>query len=35
MENSGREEQDRDTVGMVFALILMAVLTVGQYMGLY
>jgi len=35
MENSGREEQDRDTVAMVFALITIAILTAFQYLGLY
>jgi|APHig6443717497_1056834.scaffolds.fasta_scaffold135555_4 hypothetical protein len=35
MANSGVEEQDRDTCGMLLALLLMAVLTAFQYLGLY
>ncbi|GEM_PF-696355 len=33
MANKGREEQDRDTLGIIFALAVMAVITVAQYMG--
>ena len=35
MANTGREEQDRDLCGLVLALIIMAVLTSFQYIGLY
>lgn len=35
MANSGREEQDRDTCGLLLAVVLMGVLTVCQYLGLY
>jgi len=35
MANSGREEQDRDTCGLLLAVLLMAVLTACQYLGLY
>jgi hypothetical protein len=35
MANSGREEQDRDAVGIVLALGLMGLLTLCQYLGLY
>ncbi len=35
MANTGREEQDRDTCGMLLALIIMAILTSFQYLGLY
>lgn len=34
MANKGVEEQDRDTLGIVFALAVMAVITVSQYLGL-
>ncbi|EGB14573.1 hypothetical protein DND132_1364 [Pseudodesulfovibrio mercurii] len=34
MANQGVEEQDRDTLGIVFALAVMAVVTVSQYLGL-
>ena len=35
MANAGQEEQDRDTCGIVFALIIMGILTGFQYLGLY
>ena len=35
MSNSGQEELDRDTVGIVFALGLLGLLTLCQYLGLY
>lgn len=35
MANSGREEQDRDTCGLLLAVLFMGVLTVCQYLGLY
>ncbi len=35
MANTGMEEQDRDTCGMAIALIIMTVLTICQYLGLY
>lgn len=35
MANSGREEQDRDACGLLLAVLLMAVLTACQYLGLY
>ena len=35
MANSGREEKDRDAVGVVLALGLLAFLTLAQYVGLY
>ncbi|WP_461208616.1 hypothetical protein [Desulfocurvus sp. DL9XJH121] len=34
MANTGREEQDRDTLGIVLALAVMAFATVCQYLGL-
>lgn len=34
MANKGVEEQDRDTLGILFALAVMAVITVSQYLGL-
>lgn len=34
MANTGREEQDRDTLGIVFAFAIMAVITLSQYMGM-
>jgi len=34
MTNSGQEEQDRDYCGVVFALAIMAVVTISQYMGM-
>ncbi len=35
MANTGKEEQDRDTCGIVLALIIISVLTLFQYLGLY
>ena len=35
MANTGQEEQDRDLCGMGLALIIMAILTSFQYLGLY
>ncbi len=35
MANTGQEEQDRDSLGMLFAIVIMAGLTVCQYLGLY
>ncbi len=35
MANSGREEKDRDRCGMLLAVILMALLTLSQYLGWY
>jgi hypothetical protein len=35
MANSGREEKDRDTFGMLAAAAVMVLLTVSQYFGLY
>jgi hypothetical protein len=35
MANRGREEQDRDTVGIILAVGVMAFLTLCQYCGLY
>lgn len=34
MANTGREERDRDALGILFAAIVMAVVTVSQYLGL-
>jgi hypothetical protein len=34
MTNKGVEEQDRDTLGILFAVAIMAVITVSQYLGL-
>lgn len=34
MANSGQEEVDRDYVGILFALVLMAIVTACQYAGL-
>ncbi len=34
MANTGQEEQDRDTVGIIFAVVLMALTTFFQYAGL-
>ncbi|WFS61804.1 hypothetical protein LF599_14150 [Pseudodesulfovibrio thermohalotolerans] len=34
MANKGVEEQDRDTLGILFAVAIMAVITVSQYLGL-
>jgi hypothetical protein len=35
MANSGREGKDRDTVGMLLAIIIMIFLTFSQYMNWY
>ena len=35
MANSGREEKDRDTFGMLAAVVIVVVLTLFQYWGLY
>jgi hypothetical protein len=35
MANSGQEEKDRDTVGLVIAIVIITVLTIFQYLGLY
>lgn len=35
MANSGREEKDRDIIGMLAAVAVVALLTVFQYLGLY
>lgn len=35
MANSGQEEQDRNTCGLLLAVLFMSVLTVCQYLGLY
>lgn len=35
MANSGREGKDRDMCGMLLALIIMAFLTLSQYLGWY
>lgn len=35
MANTGMEEQDRDYCGLCIAMVIMAVLTVCQYAGLY
>jgi hypothetical protein len=35
MANSGREAKDRDTVGMLLAVVIMAFLTFAQYMNWY
>lgn len=34
MANTGREEQDRDCLGILFAVSVMALITVSQYLGL-
>lgn len=34
MANTGREEQDRDNLGIVFALAVMALATACQYLGM-
>ncbi|WP_272699486.1 hypothetical protein [Desulfovibrio sp. Fe33] len=34
MANKGVEEQDRDTLGILFAVAVMAFITVSQYLGL-
>jgi hypothetical protein len=35
MTNTGQEEQDRDTLGIVFATLIIVVLAAFQYWGLY
>ena len=35
MANTGLEEKDRDTCGMLLAIVVMAFLTVSQYLGWY
>jgi len=35
MANSGREEKDRDTLGLLIAAAIMVLLTAFQYWGLY
>jgi hypothetical protein len=35
MANTGQEEQDRDTLGIVFATLIIVVLAAFQYWGLY
>lgn len=35
MANTGREEKDRDFCGMLLAVVIMAFLTVSQYLGWY
>lgn len=34
MANNDVEEQDRDTLGILFAVAVMAVITVSQYLGM-
>ncbi|NDV19841.1 hypothetical protein GO013_10455 [Pseudodesulfovibrio sp. JC047] len=34
MANTGREEQNRDTLGIVFSLVIIAVITLSQYLGM-
>ena len=34
MANNGQEELDRDYVGIILALVIMAVITIGQYAGM-
>ena len=34
MANTGQEEQDRDTVGIIAAVAIMAFVTICQYLGL-
>lgn len=34
MANSGQEEQDRDTLGIIFAVVIMLFITVCQYLGM-
>jgi hypothetical protein len=34
MANTGIEERDRDNLGIVFAVVIMAVVTVSQYLGM-
>lgn len=35
MANTGQEEQDRDTCGILFAVAILIVLTTLQYLGMY
>lgn len=35
MANSGREARDRDTIGIILAIMIMAFLTFSQYMNWY
>ena len=35
MANSGQEEKDRDNCGILFAVVLVVVMTLFQYIGLY
>jgi hypothetical protein len=35
MANTGREEKDRDTFGMLAAVVVMVFLTFFQYLGVY
>ena len=35
MANSGREETDRDTCGMLLAVLIITFLTLSQYLGWY
>lgn len=35
MANTGQEEQDRDTLGIIFACSIILILTVCQYLRLY
>ena len=35
MANTGQEEKNRDTIGWVTAAIIMVMLTLFQYLGLY
>ncbi len=35
MANTGEESKDRDTCGMLLAIIIMALLTLFQYLGWY
>jgi hypothetical protein len=35
MANTGKEEQDRDTCGMIMAAVIITALTLFQYLGLY
>lgn len=35
MANTGREEKDRDLCGILLAVMIMAFLTVSQYLGWY
>lgn len=35
MANTGQEEQDRDLCGLIVAVVLMLMLTIFQYAGMY